>query len=218
MANDPIGTEYKGAPERAPTGAYYKGIDGRYYVWANRTAASGGPVWVVQNDDPAMQLGAFGAYRLRGDEIPASAPNSPTVPIAEPEESVAPDPMAVAYPSDMSIGYDSDYVVFDFYQYNPPFKNTRAVQARIPNTDGEVALNETLDAYNATGTAANYDRDPKFPQLRLYMPSDVQDAYKADWQGKAFGGATAGILASCWWSRFWNQIRKYIQTIRRVNR
>ena len=154
MANDPIGTEYKGAPKRQPggnPGAYYKGIDGRYYVWANRSAASGGPVWVVQNIDPMTQLGSLGGVtELRGDEIPASAPNSPTVPIAEPEESVAPDPMAVAYPSDMSIGYDSDYVVFYIYQYNPQFKNTRAVQARIPNTDGEVALNETLDAYNAT--------------------------------------------------------------------
>ena len=132
MANDPIGTEYKGAPERAPTGAYYKGIDGRYYVWANRTAASGGPVWVVQNDDPAMQKGAFGAYRLRGDEIPASAPNSPTVPIAELEESVGTRvaPMAVAYPSDMSIGYDSDYVVFDFYEYKPPFKKYKSSSSK----------------------------------------------------------------------------------------
>ena len=197
MANDPIGTEYKGAPEKAPSGAYYKGVDGRYYVWKNGTAASGGPVWVVQNDDPAMQLGAFGAYKLRGDEIPSSAPNSPNVPVAESEESVAPDPMAVAYPSDMSIGYDSDYVVFDFYQYNPPFNNAiKAQNKNLVNTSGEVALNQTLDAYNATGTAANYDKDPKFPQLRLYMPSDVQDAYKADWQGKAFGGATAGILAA----------------------
>ena len=112
------------------------------------------------------------------------------------DESVAYDPMAVSYPSDMLIGSDNDYVVFDFYQYNPPFNKARATQAGIKNQDGEIALNQTLDAYNATGNAALYDRDPKFPQLRLYMPSDVQDAFKADWQGKAFGGGTAGILAA----------------------
>ena len=113
------------------------------------------------------------------------------------DEYVAHDPMAVSYPSDMAITeFDNDFVVFDFYQYNPPFNKARATQAGIENKDGKIALNQTLDAYNTTGNAALYNRDPKFPQLRLYMPSDVQDAYKADWQGKAFGGATAGILAA----------------------
>ena len=55
------------------------------------------------------------------------------------------------------------------------------------------------DRYNRTGVANNlYKRDTSgtFPQIMLYMPDDISDTLKADWEGKAFGSTTAGILSA----------------------
>lgn len=41
---------------------------------------------------------------------------------------------SIRYPSDLSIGVDSDYVVFEFYEYQPPFKG---VKSKLDKTLGE---------------------------------------------------------------------------------
>ena len=190
MALDPIGTQYKGAPEKFPTGGYYRGIDGRYYVWRFRGKNQGGPVWTVQDANPALGPDAFSMIKVGKWLIPSDAPSSPTFkpPVVENDEP-APAPMSLSFPADMKIGFDSDYVMFDFYNYRPPF------QGRSDIND-EQALNATLAQYNSSRYDEEYKRDETFPQIRLYMPDDIQDAFKADWQGKAFGGITAGLLAS----------------------
>ena len=190
MAVDPIGTEYKGAPEKFTTGGYYRGIDGRYYVWRFRGKNQGGPVWIVQDENPALGPNAFSMIKVGKWLIPSDAPSSPTFkpPVVENDDAV-PAPMALSFPADMRIGYDSDYVMFDFYNYRPPF------QGRSDIND-EQALNATLAQYNSSRYDEEYKRDETFPQIRLYMPDDVQDAFKADWQGKAFGASTAGKLSA----------------------
>ena len=54
--------------------------------------------------------------------------------------------------------------------------------------------NFSLDQYNQSGNLQEYFNSPAYKQILLYMPDDVQDAYSAQWEGKAFGAASAGIL------------------------
>lgn len=103
--------------------------------------------------------------------------------------TVSPKQTALRFPYDMRLSEDSDYVLFDFYEYTPPFSS----EVDLP----EVArpINWKLVNYNNSVTAAAKQAEG-YSQLLLYMPDDVQDQYKADWEGKAFGSMTAGILAS----------------------
>ena len=92
----------------------------------------------------------------------------------------------------MLISEGEDFVMFDFYDYKPPF------QGRNKNyeDDSKKVINETLEQYNASGYAGEYFKDKAYPQILLYMPQDIQDAFSAKWEGKKFGAMTTGILAA----------------------
>ena len=113
---------------------------------------------------------------------------------------------SIRYPADVASGGDSAYVLFSFYDYTPPFGKKKAFTSglRVKKgnsgdtfvTKGQEFVNESLTTYNRGGVlTADYEPNA-LPQLMLYMPSDIQDAYKADWEGKAFGSTAAGILSS----------------------
>ena len=57
----------------------------------------------------------------------------------------------------MRIGDSEDFVLFDFYDYKPPFQDKR-----IPGPNQ--ALNQTID-YNATGFSSEYFKDKAYPQI-----------------------------------------------------
>ena len=95
---------------------------------------------------------------------------------------------SVRFPHDMLIEEGEDFVMFDFYDYKPPFQN------RTRN-DKDV-LNETIEQYSASGYAGEYFKDKAYPQILLYMPQDIQDVFAAKWEGKKFGAMTTGILAA----------------------
>ena len=62
---------------------------------------------------------------------------------------------AVRYPRDLSVGEDSDYVVFEFFEYQPPFKG---VKAKIDKTAGETIAGFFKDfgfAFGPGGTIAS---------------------------------------------------------------
>ena len=99
---------------------------------------------------------------------------------------------SVRYPHDMLIDEAEDFVMFDFYDYRPPFKDKKSLN----DAGGESYANLTLGDYNATGFAGEYFKDKAYPQILLYMPQDIQDAFAAKWEGKKFGQITTGLLAS----------------------
>jgi len=99
---------------------------------------------------------------------------------------------SVRYPHDMLIDEAEDFVMFDFYDYRPPFKDKKS----LDDTGGESYANLTLGDYNATGYAGDYFKDKAYPQILLYMPQDVQDAFSAKWEGKKFGAMTTGLIAA----------------------
>ena len=105
---------------------------------------------------------------------------------------------SLRFPSDVATSSDSEFVIFDFYDYKPPFQGKKAVYDQNITANGKKVntLNQTLELYNATGYAAEYFKSKVYPQVLLYMPPDISDTFKADWEGKAFGSNTAGILAA----------------------
>ena len=94
---------------------------------------------------------------------------------------------SLRFPHDMLIDEGEDFVMFDFYDYRPPFKNRQY---------NEEVLNQTLSQYNASGYANEYFKDKAYKQILLYMPQDVQDTFAAKWDGKKFGALTTGVLAA----------------------
>jgi hypothetical protein len=90
---------------------------------------------------------------------------------------------SLRYPNDPPITADTDYVIFDFFQYNPPFKS-----------DGATANFgvDPLAAYNYSNMREYTTTELK--QILLYMPEDISTGYKANWSGKNFSNIGAGIM------------------------
>ena len=97
---------------------------------------------------------------------------------------------SLRFPNDMLIDEGEDFVMFDFYDYRPPFIDKRY------GGKGKEVLNETLSQYNASGYANEYFKDKKYKQILLYMPQDVTDTFAAKWQGKKFGALTTGVISA----------------------
>ena len=115
---------------------------------------------------------------------------------------VAPEGAAgsVRFPSDMLIDEGEDFVMFDFYNYKPPFQNKKTGRGNI--------LNETLREYNDSAFGSEYFKEKEFPQIIMYMPQDVQDKFSAKWEGKKFGAVTAGIIAGAGQSGAVNKLQE----------
>ena len=98
---------------------------------------------------------------------------------------------SLRYPQDMLLNDTSDYVLFQFYDYNPPFgPNSQG----NPNTTDPISINLNLNEYNSSVNDASPAEG--FKQILLYMPDDIQDAYRSNWEGKKFGSITAGVLSA----------------------
>ena len=116
------------------------------------------------------------------------------------------DPLSIRFPADIASGGDSSYVLFSFYKYKPPFQDKSGASSGLTvnkKNGTKVVLknneyvNQDLNAYNRGAVLTDeFEQVDGLKQVMLYMPDDIQDAYKADWEGKAFGSITAGLLAS----------------------
>ena len=104
---------------------------------------------------------------------------------------------SIRYPQD-HLQNDSDYVMFNFYRYTPPFKkdstSTRYFWER-GGTDTESfssgAGNDTLSNYNQS---ALYSRAEVLTPIVLYMPEDISSSYKTNWTGKAFSNVARDAM------------------------
>jgi len=89
------------------------------------------------------------------------------------------------YPKDLSVGSDSDYVRFDFYEYSPPFLST-------DKGSPEGKTGSSINEYNASST--NYKPDGELKNIILYMPEDISTGHKANWAGKNFSNTGASMM------------------------
>ena len=130
-------------------------------------------------------------YPRGEDAIDTESPYS-NLKISAPDygAAVSAEGTSLRFPHDMLIDEGEDFVMFDFYDYRPPFKG------KVYGGEGQEVVNQTLAQYNASGYANEYFKDKKYKQILLYMPQDVQDAFAAKWEGKKFGALTTGLLAA----------------------
>jgi hypothetical protein len=96
---------------------------------------------------------------------------------------------SVRYPKDAAMASNSDYVLFEFYKYQPPFKGINKGATKDNGT--------ALSVYNQSATdAALYKKVDGLQTIILYMPEDVSTGYKANWSGKAFSNIGAAAMAT----------------------
>ena len=136
------------------------------------------------------------------------------------------DPSSIRFPADIASGGDSSYVLFSFYKYKPPFQDKVGASSglTVNKKDGtktvlknQEYVNQDLNAYNRGGVLTeDFEKVNGLSQIMLYMPDDIQDAYKADWEGKAFGSITAGILASAGREGVGNKLKTALKTAQKT--
>ena len=131
-------------------------------------------------------------YPRGEDAIDTETPysNLKISPTADYGAAVSAEGTSLRFPHDMLIDEGEDFVMFDFYDYRPPFKG------KVYGGKGQEVVNQTLAQYNASGYANEYFKDKKYNQILMYMPQDVQDAFVAKWDGKKFGALTTGLVAA----------------------
>jgi hypothetical protein len=143
----------------------------------------------------ATTTGRAGSQENRDvrDELLSKSPINLVIP---PPKATAGSTSAgvLRYPSEPDITEDSDYVVFSFFRYAPPFGGGQ-------NTPNRAAEGSTTTLPQSTWGYANYqnsnDRsynNTSHQPIILYMPEDIQSQFGAGWNGAGFGAAAAGML------------------------
>jgi hypothetical protein len=104
------------------------------------------------------------------------------------------------YPSDpAALDKESDYVLFGFYKYAPPFGGGRDTPKTADSLDSSTTKSSSVSGY------ANYqnsnDRSYANPStfikpIILYMPEDIQSQFGAGWNAAGFGAAAAGLFGA----------------------
>lgn len=105
---------------------------------------------------------------------------------------------ALKYPNSREIGANTDYISFQFEQYDPPFgkgiklNEKGEVTRGLQNTSKESTNNWSglYDAYNDNQGDTPGMKAKGFQDVILYMPEDVQAQYGANWGGV---GLTTGM-------------------------
>jgi Tail-tube assembly protein len=153
---------------------------------------------------------AFGSNLLANTSVKApnysqaKAPTDPTQPFKISLGGPQKDPSkpeftnSYRYPSDPGIDATTDYVMFNFYEYEPPFKNFGGV--------GTTALEQ----YNQS--AMTYNPVSGLKQVMLYMPEDISTGYKTNWTGKNFGNTAADIMRTVGQDNLGSALAKGVQS------
>jgi hypothetical protein len=94
------------------------------------------------------------------------------------------------YPKNIT-DLNTDYVVFDFFTYDPPFgKGKNQVSSQT-----QFSAENAYSFYNASGLAIERkNKATGFSSIILYMPEDIQSQYGARWGGADFSTGTVGMM------------------------
>lgn len=98
---------------------------------------------------------------------------------------------SLRYPND-SILASTDYILFQFFRYKPPFSNTTGTlnpRNLIGQGSGEYG---TLEEYNLSIT--NLSPDTQLNQVVLYVPPDVSSTYGAEWSDQSFSNTAVAKI------------------------
>ena len=147
-------------------------------VFANDSRAN-------QND---LQRTFASEVSASGISIDGGASSQNKLPVRAPEVNAS-GGTSLRYPYERQLASDSDYVIFEFWLYNPPFG-----KGENEGRDGRAAVATGTPSYvKYNASVDQLDRSGLSPIL-LYMPEDVQTQYGQKWGGAAFGSVSAGLL------------------------
>ena len=105
---------------------------------------------------------------------------------------------SLRYPNSDYFEKDSDYMMFEFGKYIPPFLPEN-VQDRLGS--GEAGRSEDISSryigYNQSSTNFKPITDSKrYRPVILYMPQDISTEVKTSWNAKAFSSMGRGLVAA----------------------
>lgn len=108
-----------------------------------------------------------------------------------------------------AITEDSDYVLFEFYEYAPPFRKQN-VETEPPTFTGPDRRNPQQKRKGIRGNSgvptlpgSYYDYNQaqdykpagvKYKPIIMYMPEDISTGFKSNWGGKAFSNIATNAL------------------------
>lgn len=81
----------------------------------------------------------------------------------------------------------TDYVSFEFFDYNPPFGRGDGEQANV------ISAQNAFDLYQESGNKEKALKAKDLSPVILYMPEDIQSQYGARWGGADFSTAAVGL-------------------------
>jgi hypothetical protein len=85
---------------------------------------------------------------------------------------------ALRYPENIRYASGGDYVLFEFYEYQPPFQGINRAET--------VSGSKPTAVYNQSVQDEQFYKKTSQRSVVLYMPEDISTGYKANWSGKAF--------------------------------
>lgn len=101
---------------------------------------------------------------------------------------------ALRYPSDLPITNSSDYVVFSFYKYAPPFGGRRDTTNPVTSSTSK-GSSSAYSNYQSSNDRS-YANPSGLKSIVLYMPEDIQSQFGAGWNGAGFGAVAAGLMGA----------------------
>lgn len=99
----------------------------------------------------------------------------------------------LSYPHSKVYDNHTDYVMFRFVEYNPPFASIKGND--FLDKDGKLTRNiDRSEALNIYNNSIGEFKDAKLPTIMMYMPEDIGASYGANWGGKGFTNTGADIM------------------------
>ena len=103
---------------------------------------------------------------------------------------------SLRYPSDpAAIEADSDYVLFSFYKYAPPFGGGKNTPNKAdPDSPSKSSTNPWGYSNYSDSSDRSYANPSELKSIVLYMPEDIQSQFGAGWNAAGFGATAAGMM------------------------
>jgi hypothetical protein len=95
---------------------------------------------------------------------------------------------SLRYPNDSILG-STDYMLFQFFRYQPPFGG-QGIQANL--TGEGTGEYDSLSEYNRSTSALKVDT--QLNQVVLYVPPDVTSTYGAEWSDQSFSNTAVAKI------------------------
>ena len=160
---------------------WYKGLDGNYYIWnvdsgtfkgPARGPGVGGREVVPRSTDPASPT------KASDDQNLGTAKTSGAI-------ETAVESSTVRYPSGIVFNSDTDYVLFQFGKYKPPFSQESDAGLIAGAYEAYNSSIKDLEIQSIAVTPVG-GVSKEIKSIMLPMPQDLSNELKNDWQGKSF--------------------------------